>query len=71
MPRKQTIRKRDDYCQMKPLRDCLAQNEDDISRCVKEIEIFERTCDSNKRYFHSKDGLDDSRSGLYSGKRHL
>ncbi|ORM41310.1 uncharacterized protein BXIN_0814 [Babesia sp. Xinjiang] len=68
---KQVVRKRDDYCQMKPLRDCLIQNGDDITQCIKEVELFERTCDSNKPYFHSKDGLDDSRSGLYSGKRHL
>ncbi|KAK1936509.1 hypothetical protein X943_003945 [Babesia divergens] len=71
MPRKQVVRKPDDFCQMKPLRDCLAQHDNDITRCVKEVEIFERTCDNNKQYFHSKDGLDDSRSGLFSGKRHL
>lgn len=71
MPKREYKRKPEDYCQMKPLRDCLALNDGKIEKCVREVEIFEKTCDSNKPYFHSKEGLDDSKTGLFSGKLHL
>ncbi|EAN31177.1 hypothetical protein TpMuguga_03g00440 [Theileria parva strain Muguga] len=71
MPKKERKRKPEEYCQMKPLRDCLNQNDGKIERCVKEVEIFEKSCDSGRKYFHSREGLDDSKSGLFSGKRHL
>ncbi|EKX72771.1 conserved hypothetical protein [Theileria equi strain WA] len=71
MPKREARRKPEDYCQMKPLRDCLAQNEGRIEKCIKEVELFEKTCDSNRPYFHTKESIDDSKSGLYTGKRHL
>lgn len=43
----------------------------DISKCVREVQIFEATCDKNMGYIHDRDGLEDTRSGLFSGKRAL
>ncbi|CCF72809.1 conserved Plasmodium protein, unknown function [Babesia microti strain RI] len=64
-------RGRSDICQMRPLRDCLKRNMDDIRKCIKEVEIFEKTCGEGVNYVHSREGLDDTRSGLFSGRRHL
>ncbi|CAE7295293.1 celf3 [Symbiodinium natans] len=37
-------------CTMRPLRVCIEENSGDISRCVKEVEEFERTCDKRLEY---------------------
>eukprot|EP00434_Breviolum_minutum_P002108 symbB.v1.2.001863.t2/scaffold77.1/size347087/34 len=50
-------------CTMRPLRLCIEENSGDISRCIKEVEEFERTCDKRLEYVHDRDGLDDTRSG--------
>lgn len=56
-------------CTMRPLRLCIEENSGDISRCIKEVEEFERTCDKRLEYVHDRDGLDDTRSGLFSGQK--
>lgn len=43
----------------------------DISKCVREVQIFEATCDKSVGYIHDRDGLEDTRSGLFSGKKAL
>ncbi|KAK2196194.1 hypothetical protein BdWA1_002794 [Babesia duncani] len=60
MARKKIRRHPDEFCQMKPLRECLLNNDGKIEKCIKEIEIFEKTCDNNKPYYHSREGMDDS-----------
>lgn len=43
----------------------------DISQCQKEVMLFEKTCDKSVGYVHDREGLEDTRSGLYSGTRAL
>ncbi|KAL8431040.1 hypothetical protein ACSSS7_005536 [Eimeria intestinalis] len=45
--------------------------EGDISRCQNEVLLFEKTCSKDVAYVHDREGLEDTRSGLYSGKRAL
>ncbi|KAL8453207.1 hypothetical protein Emed_001077 [Eimeria media] len=45
--------------------------EGDISQCRKEVLLFEKTCSKDVAYVHDREGLEDTRSGLYSGKRAL
>ncbi|KAL8275728.1 hypothetical protein Esti_000291 [Eimeria stiedai] len=45
--------------------------EGDISQCQKEVLLFEKTCSKSVAYVHDREGLEDTRSGLYSGKRAL
>lgn len=54
-------------CTMKPLRQCIDKNRGDLSQCKEEIKQFESTCDKRLQYVHDRDGLDDTRSGLFSG----
>lgn len=34
-----------------------------------QVEEFERTCDKRLEYVHDRDGLDDTRSGMFSGQK--
>ncbi|CDJ44920.1 Chromosome I, complete genome, related [Eimeria tenella] len=43
----------------------------DISQCAKEVYLFEKTCSKTVGYVHDRDGLEDTRSGLFSGTRAL
>ena len=43
----------------------------DISQCQKEVMLFEKTCNKSVGYVHDREGLEDTRSGLYSGTRAL
>eukprot|EP00450_Noctiluca_scintillans_P003611 CAMPEP_0194491926 /NCGR_PEP_ID=MMETSP0253-20130528/10661_1 /TAXON_ID=2966 /ORGANISM="Noctiluca scintillans" /LENGTH=81 /DNA_ID=CAMNT_0039332729 /DNA_START=104 /DNA_END=346 /DNA_ORIENTATION=- len=54
---------------MRPLRLCIEENGGDITRCQAEVEDFEKTCDKRLEYVHDRDGLDDTRSGMFSGKK--
>mmetsp|Transcript_75250 Transcript_75250/g.121498 ORF Transcript_75250/g.121498 Transcript_75250/m.121498 type:complete len:96 (-) Transcript_75250:203-490(-) len=56
-------------CTMRPLRLCIEENTGDMSRCKKEVEEFERTCDKRLEYVHDRDGLDDTRTGMFSGQK--
>eukprot|EP00405_Crypthecodinium_cohnii_P001188 CAMPEP_0194763948 /NCGR_PEP_ID=MMETSP0323_2-20130528/20780_1 /TAXON_ID=2866 ORGANISM="Crypthecodinium cohnii, Strain Seligo" /NCGR_SAMPLE_ID=MMETSP0323_2 /ASSEMBLY_ACC=CAM_ASM_000346 /LENGTH=76 /DNA_ID=CAMNT_0039689969 /DNA_START=130 /DNA_END=360 /DNA_ORIENTATION=+ len=56
-------------CTMRPLRVCIEENNGDIARCKQEVEDFEKTCDKRLEYVHDRDGLDDTRTGLFSGKK--
>eukprot|EP00419_Tripos_fusus_P027361 CAMPEP_0172726616 /NCGR_PEP_ID=MMETSP1074-20121228/91155_1 /TAXON_ID=2916 /ORGANISM="Ceratium fusus, Strain PA161109" /LENGTH=73 /DNA_ID=CAMNT_0013553689 /DNA_START=102 /DNA_END=323 /DNA_ORIENTATION=+ len=56
-------------CTMRPLRICIEENNGDISKCRPEVEEFERTCDKRLEYVHDRDGLDDTRTGTFSGKK--
>lgn len=55
-------------CQLKPLRVCLHENKGVISKCVKEVALFESTCTKKIPYVHEKDGLDELTSALYYGR---
>ncbi len=52
-------------CKMGPLRRCIEQNVGDIGQCFREVAEFEKTCDKRKNYVHDRDGLDDTRTGLF------
>lgn len=56
-------------CRMRPLQDCLAKHDGDISQCMEEVAVFEATCNKKIDYVHDREGLDDNRSGLFSGKK--
>ncbi|EPR59592.1 hypothetical protein TGPRC2_212760 [Toxoplasma gondii TgCatPRC2] len=56
-------------CRMRPLQDCLAKNDGDIRQCIEEVKLFETTCSKKIEYVHDREGLDDNRSGLFSGKK--
>eukprot|EP00425_Heterocapsa_triquetra_P041034 CAMPEP_0195073556 /NCGR_PEP_ID=MMETSP0448-20130528/16861_1 /TAXON_ID=66468 /ORGANISM="Heterocapsa triquestra, Strain CCMP 448" /LENGTH=73 /DNA_ID=CAMNT_0040105677 /DNA_START=46 /DNA_END=267 /DNA_ORIENTATION=- len=56
-------------CSMRPLRICVEENSGDLSKCKQEVEEFERTCDKRLEYVHDRDGLDDTRTGMFSGKK--
>ncbi len=58
-------------CLMKPLRRCLDENNGDLKQCKEEVKLFQRTCDKRLDYVHDRDGLDDNRTGLYTGKKHM
>ncbi|OEH78146.1 hypothetical protein cyc_02061 [Cyclospora cayetanensis] len=45
--------------------------EGDISQCQKEVLLFEKTCSKSVGYVHDRDGLEDTRSGLFSGSKAL
>ena len=53
---------------MGPLRRCIEKMEGDVSGCISEVELFEKTC-RLPGYIHDRDGLDDPRSGMYGDKR--
>ncbi|VWU48661.1 conserved protein, unknown function [Hepatocystis sp. ex Piliocolobus tephrosceles] len=56
-------------CNMQPLILCLHKHDDDITKCVNEVNIFEKTCNKNVNYVHDRIGLDDTRNTLYTGKK--
>ena len=56
-------------CKMGPLRRCIEDHDGDISQCVEQVTLFEQTCDKRKQYIHDRDGLDDTRSGLFGDKK--
>jgi len=58
-------------CTMKPLRKCLEQQKGDIQQCKEEIRLFEQTCDKRIGYVHDRDGLDDVRPAMYTGKKEI
>ncbi|CEL99155.1 unnamed protein product [Vitrella brassicaformis CCMP3155] len=66
---KPKLKKEKIVCQMRPLRECLADSNGDITKCIPEINEFERTCSKKVEYVHDRDGLDDTRSGLFSGQK--
>ena len=55
-------------CQMGPLRRCIERMQGDISGCLDEVELFEKTCIA-EGYIHDRDGLDDPRTGIYGDKK--
>ena len=55
-------------CQMGPLRRCIERMEGDISSCLVEVELFEKTC-KVPSYIHDRDGLDDPRTGTFGDKK--
>ncbi|SOV19738.1 conserved Plasmodium protein, unknown function [Plasmodium sp. gorilla clade G2] len=58
-------------CTMQPLILCLHKYNDDITKCIPEINIFERTCSKKVNYVHDRIGLDDTRNTLYTGKKSI
>lgn len=64
-----TRKKRAVTCNMRALTDCLDTHDGQISQCVREVDIFERTCDKRLDYVHDRLGLDDSNTGLFGNKK--
>eukprot|EP00439_Symbiodinium_sp_Y106_P013561 s9143_g1.t4 len=59
-------------CTMRPLRVCIEENSGDISRCIKEVEEFERTCDKRLEYDLVSDGTKyyyNAKTGLTQWER--
>jgi len=65
------MQKKHIICTMKPLRVCIDQHNGDISQCKDEVKQFEKTCDKRLEYIHDREGLDDSKSGLWTGQKSL
>eukprot|EP00397_Hematodinium_sp_SG-2012_P064438 GEMP01091119.1.p1 GENE.GEMP01091119.1~~GEMP01091119.1.p1 ORF type:complete len:121 (+),score=5.25 GEMP01091119.1:36-365(+) len=65
------LQKKHTICTMKPLRVCIDNNGGDISQCVQEVQKFERTCDKRLEYVHDREGLDDTATSSWSGKKQI